>query len=355
MLKLHQAVLNNDLAQLQADLQLSYINVNERDRLMQTPLHVVCTQGNKEIAEALLQRSADVNAVDLNNWSPIHCAASNCHLELVELLLNHPRIKVTILSKDGTSMFHYLMRNKVSPDLEGKYTEVLEKAKAKGSDINLHGKHLETPLHQATMRCNAPAVRFLLKNNAKVNAQNKIGETALHYAVRNRDAQIIKMLLDQKADMSIRSSDGTPLEIADDSIKPFLTGQSSSIPEPVMAEPTFNQPKPVEEARSASGAPDKGFDQYLQYQQQLQQYMLLQYRTQACQNGPPSALPIFCSACSRPFTYPPGAISIKCPMCGTVNPISEPFATPNSTSNEFTEEFSTLAISESDRKRMIGI
>jgi len=320
---LHASILNNDFVQLLADLKLSYINVNERDKLLQTPLHAVCTLGNKEVVEALLQRSADVNAVDLNNWAPIHCAASNCHLAIVQLLIDHPRIKINLISKDGTSAFHYLMRIKVAPEEEEYYLRILEQARAKGADINLHsGKSLETPLHQATLRSNTAAVRFLLKYGVNVNAQNKIGETALHYAVRNRDPDCIALLRGAKADMSISSTEGTVFDIANAETKPFLTGSAESLQ--------------IEKSRggiSVSNAgvcpptppsdPQGNMDQYIQYQQQLQQYMLLQYRAQACQNGTPTALPIFCSTCARPFTYPPGAISIKCPMCKTVNPITE--------------------------------
>jgi LSD1 subclass zinc finger protein len=54
--------------------------------------------------------------------------------------------------------------------------------------------------------------------------------------------------------------------------------------------------------------------------EQVQQHMLMYYVTEAYKkkDGPPSALPIFCTQCYRPFTYPVGAVSIKCPMCLSV-------------------------------------
>ena len=53
----------------------------------------------------------------------------------------------------------------------------------------------------------------------------------------------------------------------------------------------------------------------------VQEHMLQYYITEAYKkkDGPPSSLPIFCNNCYRPFTYPIGAISIKCPMCLSVN------------------------------------
>merc|ERR1711974_252900 len=90
----------------------------------------------------------------------------------------------------------------------------------------LHGKHLETPLHQATERSNLCAVEYLLANNANVDAQNKLGETALHYAVRTKDTDLIKLLLQYDADLSIRSRDGTPMDIVGDNpeLIEILTG-----------------------------------------------------------------------------------------------------------------------------------
>ena len=170
---LHAAIGKNDWKEVQKLLNISYINVNERDRILQTPLHAVCTSGHKQLAEILLQKGADVNAVDTNNWAPIHCAAANCQLELVDLLLDQRKTNLAILSKDGTSMFHYLMRNRVDSSQEDLYLKVLDKSKSKGADITLHGKHLETPMHQAALRSNICAIRYLLDNGANIDAQNK--------------------------------------------------------------------------------------------------------------------------------------------------------------------------------------
>ena len=53
----------------------------------------------------------------------------------------------------------------------------------------------------------------------------RFGETALHYAVRAKNRDLVQFLLDQEADMSVRSRDGTPLDIADDEgIKSVLNG-----------------------------------------------------------------------------------------------------------------------------------
>ena len=55
-----------------------------------------------------------------------------------------------------------------------------------------------------------------------------------------------------------------------------------------------------------------------------QQDMLAIYLAEAHHNGNPTILPIFCNSCNRPFTYPVGAIAIKCPLCFTTNEIHPP-------------------------------
>ena len=42
----------------------------------------------------------------------------------------------------------------------------------------------------------------------------RIGETALHYAVRASQKEIIQLLLEYGADTSLKSGDGTALDIA---------------------------------------------------------------------------------------------------------------------------------------------
>ena len=168
---LHKAVASQDIEQVNKVLKVPYTNPNERDKILQTPLHAAATLGNIPIAQALIAKNSDINAIDNNNWAPIHCAVNGENLEMIELLLQQPKINTNILSKDGTSMLHYLVRQKF-PGKEQKYLEILQLAVNKGADINLQGKHAESPLHQAIARKNITAANFLLEKKATVNSQN---------------------------------------------------------------------------------------------------------------------------------------------------------------------------------------
>ena len=53
-----------------------------------TPLHLAATFGHKEIAELLIDKGADVNAMGgLLGWTPLHWAASEGRKEVAELLI----------------------------------------------------------------------------------------------------------------------------------------------------------------------------------------------------------------------------------------------------------------------------
>lgn len=65
-----------------------YIN-NVTPYSNKTLLHFICERGQVLIAEELLKRGADKNAIDRNGAMPLHLACGSGDLELVKLLLNY--------------------------------------------------------------------------------------------------------------------------------------------------------------------------------------------------------------------------------------------------------------------------
>jgi ankyrin repeat protein len=54
-----------------------------------TPLHVAAQNGQKDVAELLLANKANVNAKTKEGWTPLHLATGNGHKDLVKLLRQH--------------------------------------------------------------------------------------------------------------------------------------------------------------------------------------------------------------------------------------------------------------------------
>lgn len=76
---------NTRIAQL---LLQSGANPNKVGDLGKTPLHVACTNGNKDLFEILLQHQADVHCQMIFGWTPLHWAVENGHHHLIDRLLN---------------------------------------------------------------------------------------------------------------------------------------------------------------------------------------------------------------------------------------------------------------------------
>ena len=58
------------------------------DEFQSTPLHHACIKGHMELAMALVDRGADVDARDVAQRTPLHHACRNGHMELAMALVD---------------------------------------------------------------------------------------------------------------------------------------------------------------------------------------------------------------------------------------------------------------------------
>jgi len=62
-------------------------DMGARDYALNTPLHLACSGGNREVAEYLIKVGCSTNAKNLKKDSLIHVAVQNGHKNVTELLL----------------------------------------------------------------------------------------------------------------------------------------------------------------------------------------------------------------------------------------------------------------------------
>ncbi len=119
-----------------------------------TALHAAAAGYRVEIAKALLDAGAEVNAVGHHRHAqPLHYAADGC--------------------PGGSSW---------DPQSQIKTLKLLVKA---GANLHAVDKNGATPLHRAVRTRCVAAVKFLLEEGAEPAARNKPGSTPFHLAVQN--------------------------------------------------------------------------------------------------------------------------------------------------------------------------
>lgn len=171
--KLHLLIKQNaPLSKIQKLTKKAGIDINLRDKDLQTPLHIASTAGNIDLMKLLLKRGCDPNLQDSSGFTPLHCTTINSKLEACRLLLQCKTIRVDLTNVEKTSVLHYLVRIQVTDENYEIWEEILELMVLKGIDVNARNRHGESPLHSALLKSNQRAIMSLLSRNGDPNLRN---------------------------------------------------------------------------------------------------------------------------------------------------------------------------------------
>ena len=130
-------------------IDASKINLNTFNALGESPLMLAALKGQLALSDKLVKKGADVNKP---GWTPLHYAASNGHVEVIKLLLEHHAY------------------------------------------IDAESPNGSTPLMMASMYGNAQSVKLLLDEGADPLLKNQIGLTALQFAQRGERPDSAELL-----------------------------------------------------------------------------------------------------------------------------------------------------------------
>ncbi|KPK86341.1 MAG: hypothetical protein AMJ81_01475 [Phycisphaerae bacterium SM23_33] len=182
------------------------------------PLTLAAGYGRKEIVKLLLERKADVNAVDADRGTPIASAAYQGWTDIVELLLDHG---AELEPKDPRAA-------PLEGAVRGGQAQVVKLLLARGAKLK---KGLLCELARASASTYGPhpalgckpdfvgTAKVLIAAGADVNALYE-GNTPLHLAAdvhfgRKPDLELIGLLLDSGADVNAKGGQHrTPLHMA---------------------------------------------------------------------------------------------------------------------------------------------
>jgi uncharacterized protein len=183
---------------------------------------------------ALLDRGADVNAVEADGTTALHWAAEVDDLASVELLLeagalptaanrfavtplelaaNNGNAEILTRLLDAGADTNARSREGQTPlmsaALNGR-VEAVETLLAHGADVHAAESYRgQTALMLAAGEGNVDAMRALIAGGAGVGTRSKSGFTALLFAVRNAELDAVRLLLEHGANANDLAADGT--------------------------------------------------------------------------------------------------------------------------------------------------
>jgi len=164
--EIHDAVQQGEIDRVKTLVQENSELANLADENGQTPLHFAVAGGQNEIAEFLVSKGADINALNAVSQSVLLYGAYFDNAEITELLI------------------------------------------AKGATLNDQDAFGRAPLHYAARQHSLGALLPLIENGAEIDIRDNIGETPLHFAIRWGYDDVAEMLIDGGADLSVTTDDG---------------------------------------------------------------------------------------------------------------------------------------------------
>lgn len=184
-----------------------FADVNAKGPSGWTPLHYAAHDGQVELIDIIMAAHSKlkVNLVAQTDTgaTPMFLAAQNCHPEAVGRFCSHPDA-ISTRRKDGWAPIHIAAAHGHVP--------VLDVLLANNAFVDFHSTSGATPLHLASQNGHVNAVEVLLKKNAQINLTDRDGALALHLACENNHIKVVEYLLTNKAMINARNGPGdTPL------------------------------------------------------------------------------------------------------------------------------------------------
>lgn len=158
------------------------INKNTKMWSQRTPLGLACSIGVKEIIEYLVQKGADINGVDKDSYTPLHCACmGDSKPEIIKFLLNHGA-DYTIKTNEGNTALDLC---KIWRNFE--LAKIIE-------------HYANSKMAEHVTNGNISEVKKLLDANCNPNVPCGVYPNYLRWAICNDQPKMVKLLIEAGAD-----------------------------------------------------------------------------------------------------------------------------------------------------------
>ncbi|CEF65303.1 Inversin [Strongyloides ratti] len=173
MSPLHIGVLTNNINGVKILLQECKISTEIYDDDARTPLHYAAQNGRVEIVELLLEAGARYNAVDAYGATPAHYAAEISWPILQSLLIKNNHSDV--IDKEGRTPFMWSV-------ISGNENIVINMLRNFNISRNSKDNQKSTALHLAALTGNSSMCKMLIQQGWMLTAEDEVGATPLHIA-----------------------------------------------------------------------------------------------------------------------------------------------------------------------------
>jgi len=147
-----------------------------------TPLHFACIKGDVDIARLLLDYGADINARNRLGHTPLHVATWAGQKNAMELLIGKgARLETPSLVKRETPLHDAVVRGN---------TEIVQLLLNRGAHVDPQNEDGETPLHIACRLGREDIATLLLAAGASPDIKDVKGDTPLALAWEN-DMEVV--------------------------------------------------------------------------------------------------------------------------------------------------------------------
>ena len=183
----------------------SYL-VDFQDEYGITPIHLAAQNNNLEMLQFLLSFSGNPNAPDNSGKTPIHAAALNGHFDVVQLLMSTTDTPNAFDSTGFTPIMNAAIRGHI--DIARLLIPTTNTPNAPAND----GR---TPILVAAFKGHTNFVQLLMSTTDTPNAPDNNGWTPIHFAAFEGHIDIVQLLMSTTDTPNAPVNDGrTPIHLA---------------------------------------------------------------------------------------------------------------------------------------------
>ncbi|MEO1301278.1 MAG: ankyrin repeat domain-containing protein, partial [Bacteroidota bacterium] len=189
-------------------------NVNAKSRDGNTALHFSIMSGRSAMAKEMLEyREHSLlkpNVKNKKGEAPLHMAVSAAKQDLVQALLEHPKIDLNVEDSHGNTPLHRAIELR-------SLSLVQQLLRSSETNVNAQDKLGNTPLHLAAPANMTSITRALLeRHDIRPDIQNLEGDAPIHSVVWCDALKVLAILAsDERVNLNLRDSEGhTPLHVA---------------------------------------------------------------------------------------------------------------------------------------------